>query len=68
MDVLQIKQSLKDGTITKDDVAELEKQIGFSIKEVVKNFDSGRVDKRKLAELGPEYADMINIFREIAKL
>jgi hypothetical protein len=65
---IQIKQQLDAGAITKADIAELEKQLGFNIKELVKNFDSGRIDKRKLAELGPAYTEMIDIFREIAKI
>ena len=63
-----VKAALEDGSITKNDIAELEKVMGLDISLVVKMMDSGNVDKAKLKEMGPEFGDMLSVFKQLAAL
>jgi hypothetical protein len=68
-DALQaVKSSLADGSITKDDVKELEKVMGSDIGQLVGMMKAGNVDKEKLKELGPDFQEMLDIFGKLADI
>ena len=64
----QLKAALLDGSVTKKDVEELEKMMGVDVKQIVKMMDSGQVDKSKLQELGSDVAELMDVFKELAKI
>ena len=64
----QLKAALKEGAVTKKDVEELEKMMGVDVKELVKMMGSGKVDKSKLDELGADVSDLLEVFKEMAKI
>jgi len=57
-----------DGSVTKKDVEELEKMMGVDVKQIVKMMDSGQVDKSKLNELGSDVAELMDVFKALAKI
>ena len=63
-----IKEALKTGSITKDDLKEFEKMMGFDIKQITSMIEKGQIDKKKLKELGPEGEDIMEIFKELGKI
>lgn len=62
---VQVKEQLAQGTITKQDVEELEKVMGTDITQLVQMVNSGQVDKRSL---GKEFGEMIDIFKKLAEI
>jgi len=54
--------------VTKKDVEELEKMMGVDVKQIVKMMDSGQVDKSKLNELGSDVAELMDVFKALAKI
>ena len=63
-----VKQSLADGSITKKDVEELEKIMGMDVSSLAKMIDNGQVDKAKLRQMGPEFEEMLDLFKQLAKI
>ena len=63
-----VKQSLADGSITREDVKELEKIMGMDVSSLAKMIDNGQVDKAKLAQMGPEFTEMLDLFKQLAKI
>lgn len=63
-----VKEQLSSGTVTKKEVEELEKIMGVNIKDFAKLLQSGKVDKQKLKELGPDFSDMLDIFKKLAEI
>ena len=63
-----VKASLADGSITKKDVEELEKIMGMDVKTLANMIDNGQVDKQKLAQMGPEFTEMLDLFKQLAKI
>ena len=63
-----VKQSLADGSITRKDVEELEKIMGMDVSSLAKMIDNGQVDKAKLASMGPEFVEMLDLFKQLAKI
>ena len=63
-----MKQSIEEGTITKQDIEEFEKMIGMDVKQMAKMIDSGKIDKRALQSLGPDFVGMLDIFKKLAAL
>jgi hypothetical protein len=61
-----VKESLTSGDIGKDDIAELEKLMGGDINELLKMMEGGQVDKSKLKELGPDFQELLNVFKGLA--
>jgi len=63
-----VKESLREGAITKADVAELEKMMGGDINELLKMMQGGDVDKAKLRELGPDFQELLGVFKDLARV
>lgn len=42
--------------------------MGMDISQLVKMMDNGQVDKSKLKELGPEISELIDVFKDLAKI
>ena len=42
--------------------------MGVDVKQLAKMMESGQIDKRKLAELGPDYMEMLDIFKQLASI
>ena len=63
-----MKESLENGTVTKKDVEELEKAMGIDVKQLTQMISSGQIDKKKLAELGPDFTEMLEVFKQLAKI
>jgi hypothetical protein len=63
-----VKQSIEDGTIGKSDVEELEKMMGGDIDQLLNMITQGNVDKKKLAELGPDFQDLVSVFKELSAI
>ena len=42
--------------------------MGVDVKELVKMMGSGKVDKSKLDELGADVSDLLEVFKEMAKI
>lgn len=67
--VQSVKEGLKSGEITGQEVKELEKIIGMDLKKFVTMVDKGGVDMNKLrGVLGPDAGELIEIFRELSKM
>ena len=66
--ITAVKQSLEDGSITRKDVQELEKIMGMDVSSLAKMIDNGQVDKAKLAQMGPEFVEMLDLFKQLAKI
>jgi len=64
----EVKASLQDGTVTRKDVEELEKIMGMDMKQLSGMINSGQVDKAKLAEMGPEFAEMLEVFKQLGDI
>lgn len=54
--------------MTKKDVEQLEQMMGVDVKQLAKMIDSGQVDKKKLAELGPGMADLVDVFKQLSQI
>lgn len=64
-----VKQSLEEGSITREEVKELESIMGMDIKQLVALMDQGKVDKARLKrEMGSEFGDVLELFRALAKI
>jgi len=66
--VKAVKEQLRDGSITRQDVEELEKIMGTPIRDIVKMMDAGQVDKKKLKELGPEMGELLELFKQLGDI
>lgn len=64
MAIEELKQTLREGRVTKEDVAEFEKLIGADIGQIVSNIKrtAGK------APLNAEMKDLINLFSELAEV
>lgn len=67
---IQMKTALREGAVTKQDVLQLEKMMGARVKDVLAAVEgAGRLSPQQLRQAaGPEAADMVAVFRELAKL
>lgn len=64
-----VKESLADGSISREEILELEKMMGVDLKTLVNMMDKGKVDKAKLQrELGTDMGDIFEVFRQLAKM
>jgi len=63
-----IKDAIKSNSITKDDIKAFEKMMGIDIKQVASMIEKGQIDKQKLASLGQEGDDILEIFKALGKL
>jgi plasmid replication initiation protein len=61
-----VKSSLEDGSITKQDVLELEKILGSDIGQLVTMIEKGKKMDKNL--LGSEFNEMVDIFRQLAQI
>ena len=62
----QMRQQLKDGSVTKDDVAELERSMGIGLKEMINMVEMAKKmsGKQKI----PEIDEMLTVFKQLLKL
>ena len=63
-----IKEAIKSNSITKNDIAALEKMMGIDINSVTSMMEKGQIDKKKLASMGQEGEDIMEIFKALGKL
>jgi hypothetical protein len=54
---------LAEGTVTREEVKELEKQMGVPIKEMVKLMELGGVKKNV-----PQFAELMEVFQKLAAI
>ena len=64
-----VREGLREGSITRREVDELEKIMGMDIKQMVALMDAGKIDKARLQkELGSDVGDLLDIFKQLAKI
>ncbi len=64
-----VKAAIADGSITPDDIKELEKIMGVDVNSIVKMMGNNKnIDKKKLEEMGGDFNDMMDIFQKLSKL
>ena len=42
--------------------------MGMDVQSLAKMIDNGQLDKQKLASMGPEFAEMLDVFKQLAKI
>ena len=40
----------------------------MDVSSLAKMIDNGQVDKAKLAQMGPEFTEMLDLFKQLAKI
>ncbi len=64
-----VKAALSDGSITPDDIKELEKIMGVDVNSIVKMMGNNKnIDKKKLEGMGGDFNEMMEIFQKLSKL
>jgi hypothetical protein len=58
---------LKEGTVTKDMVLDMEKSMGVNLDQFAKLLDNPAA-KRNMKDLPPEISEMTSMFKELAKI
>jgi hypothetical protein len=60
-----VREGLAQGTITKQEVLEMEKMMGMDLGQVNKMMGGRQVDKAKLREMGPDFLELLELFKVI---
>ena len=64
-----VKAAIADGSITPDDIKELEKIMGVDVNSIVKMMGNNKnIDKKKLEGMGGDFNEMMDIFQKLSKL
>jgi len=63
-----VQSSLSQGAISREDVAELEKMMGGNMDELLGVMQGGNVDKNKLKELGPDFQELLKVFKDLSDI
>ena len=65
---VQVRQALAAGEMTHEDVLQFEKLVGVDVGQLARLVETGQIDKRKLKELGPDFASIVDLFKQLAKV
>ena len=59
----QLKQGLEEGTVTKQEVKDMEKQLGMPLKEMVKVMEMGGANKGI-----PQFKELLDVFKRLSQI